>query len=195
MSPRSVTNFCAIPAALFLLLIGILHSIVNVSGLRRALARGEIAARFGEPVLLNAAFSGLLMSLLGLLVLLVLPGLRTGSRQAGRVVTAIGIFVSILGVAGFLRVPTKPSVLIFLFFGTLLARSNSDLAACFLKSVKGTLFQQGHLQVGRALMIDKSLDRSAGSLFLLFDMISRNRFEEYCLWRPTLHSPSFRAAS
>ncbi len=121
MSPRSVTNFCAIPAALFLLLIGILHSIVNVSGLRRALARGEIAARFGEPVLLNAAFSGLLMSLLGLLVLLVLPGLRTGSRQAGRVVTAIGIFVSILGVAGFLRVPTKPSVLIFLFFGTLLA--------------------------------------------------------------------------
>src|SRR5712691_6503040 len=105
MNRRAITNFCAIPAALFLLLIGTVHSIVNVSGFRRALARGEIAARLGEPVLIHAAFSGLLISLLGLLVLLVLPGLRAGSRQAGRVVTAIGIFVSILGVAGFLRVP------------------------------------------------------------------------------------------
>ena len=121
MNRRAITNFCAIPGALFLLLIGILHSIVNVSGLRRALARGEIAARLGEPVLFNAAFSGLLLSLLGILLFLVLPGLRAGSRQAGRVVTAIGIFVGVLGVAGFLRVPTRPSVLIFLFFGVLLA--------------------------------------------------------------------------
>ena len=121
MNRRAITNFCAIPAALFLLLIGILHCIVNVSGLRRALARGEIAARFGEPVLINAAFAGLFLSFLGLLVLLLLPGLRSGSRQAGRAVTAIGIFVGALGIAGYIWVPNRPTVLIFLFFGALLA--------------------------------------------------------------------------
>ena len=106
---------------MFLLLIGILHTIVNVSGLRRALARGEIAARFGEPVLINAAFSGLFLSFLGLLVLLLLPGLRSGSRQAGRVAAAIGIFMGLLGLVGYIRVPTKPLILISLFLGVLLA--------------------------------------------------------------------------
>ena len=121
MSRKAIANFCAIPAALFLVLIGILHSVVNVLGYRRALARGEIAARLGESVILNAVFAGLAMSMLGLLVFLVLPGVRAGSRQAGRVATAIGIFVAVLGAAGYLRVPTRPSVLIFLFFGALLA--------------------------------------------------------------------------
>ena len=121
MSRRAITNFCVIPAALFLVVIGILHTIVNVSGLRRAIARGEIAARLGDSVLVNAAFTGVAMSMLGVLVLLVLPGLRAGNRQAGRLATAIGILVSVLGVAGYLWVPTRPSVLIFLFFGALLA--------------------------------------------------------------------------
>src|SRR5438045_72811 len=121
MNRRAVTNFCAIPGALFLLLIGILHSVVNVSGLHRALALGEIAARLGEAVVINATFAGLFLSMLGLLVLLMLPGLRAGSRHAGRVVTAMGIFVSVLGIAGYIWVPTKPIVLIFLFFGALLA--------------------------------------------------------------------------
>jgi lysylphosphatidylglycerol synthetase-like protein (DUF2156 family) len=121
MSRRAITNFCVIPTALFLVIIGILHTIVNVSGLRRAIARGEISARLGDAVLVNAAFTGVAMSMLGVLVLLVLPGLRTGSRQAGRLATAIGILVSVLGVAGYLWVPTRPSVLIFLFFGALLA--------------------------------------------------------------------------
>ena len=121
MSRRAITNFCVIPAALFLVVIGILHTIVNVSGLRRAIVRGEIAARLGDSVIVNAAFTGLAMSMLGVLVLLVLPGLRAGNRQAGRLATAIGILVSILGIAGYLWVPTRPSVLIFLFFGVLLA--------------------------------------------------------------------------
>ena len=43
MNRRAITTFCAISTALFLLLIGILHSIVNVSGLRRAIERGEIS--------------------------------------------------------------------------------------------------------------------------------------------------------
>ena len=116
-----MTNICAIPAALFLLVIGIVHTIVNVWSLRRALGRGDIAARLADTVLFNAAFSGLFMSLLGLVVLLLLPGLRAGSRQAGHVATAIGIFIGLLGVVGYLRVPTKPLVLIFLVFGVMLA--------------------------------------------------------------------------
>jgi len=121
MNRRGITNFCAIPTGLFLLLIGVLHGIVNVAGVRRGIDRGEIAMRLGDSVLVNAAFSGAAMSLLGLLVLLVLPGLRSGSRQAARLATAIGIFVGVLGTAGYLWVPTRPLVLIFLFFGALLA--------------------------------------------------------------------------
>jgi hypothetical protein len=121
MSRRTITNFCAIPAALFLVFIGILHTIVNVSGIRRAIGRGEIAARLGDALIVNAAFTGVFMSMLGILVILVLPGLRAGNRQAARLATAIGILVSVLGVAGYLWIPTRPSVLIFLFFGALLA--------------------------------------------------------------------------
>ena len=121
MSRRAIINFCAIPTALFLLLIGILHSIVNVAGVQRAIERGDIAARLGVSVLLNAAFSGVAISLLGLIVLLVLPGLRAGRRGARHVATGIGIFVGVLGAAGYLWVPARPTVLIFLFFGALLA--------------------------------------------------------------------------
>jgi hypothetical protein len=121
MNRRVITYFCALPAALFLVAIGILHTIVNVSGLRRAIARGEIAARLGDAVIVNAAFTGVFMSMLGVLVLLVLPGLRAGNRQAARLAFAIGILVSLLGIAGYLWVPTRPSVLIFLVFGALLA--------------------------------------------------------------------------
>jgi hypothetical protein len=121
MNRKTITSFCVVPAALFLVFIGILHTIVNVSGLRRAIGRGEIAARLGDAVILHAAFTGVFMSMLGILVILVLPGLRAGNRQAARLATAIGILVSVLGVAGFLWIPTRPSVLIFLFFGALLA--------------------------------------------------------------------------
>ncbi len=121
MSRRAITNFCTIPSARFLLLIGVLHAIVNVSGVLRAIERGDIAARLGDAVLVNAAFSGAALSVLGLLVLLVLPGLRAGSRQSRRVAIAIGIFVAVPGAAGYLWVPTRPSVLIFLAFGALLS--------------------------------------------------------------------------
>ena len=121
MSRAAITNFCAVPSALFLFLIGILHTIVGLSGLRRAIERGEIPARLGDSHLVNWAFSGAAMSMLGVLVLLVLPGLRAGSRQAGRVVTAIGVFVGLFAVTGYLWVPGQPGVLIFLAFGALLA--------------------------------------------------------------------------
>lgn len=121
MSRRAIATFCAHPTALFLLLIGIVHGVVNVSGLRRAIDQGDIHPRLGDSVLVNAAFSGAALCTLGLIVLLVLPGLRAGSRHAGRVAAAIGIFVAVVGAAGYLWVPTRPQVLIFLCFGGLLA--------------------------------------------------------------------------
>ena len=121
MNRRAITTLCAITTALFLLVIGIIHGIANVYGLWRAIERGEIPVRFRISVLANAAFSGAGLSILGLIVLLVLPGLRSASRQARRVATAIGIFVSGVGLVSYVLVPTKPLVLIFLFFGALLA--------------------------------------------------------------------------
>ena len=121
MSRRSVANFCAIPTALFLLAIGILHGFVNVSGMQRAIARGDVPPRLGASFVANAAFSGVAIAMLGVLVFVVLPGLRIGSRQAARVALSIGVFIGGIGMAGFVWAPTKPIILIFLFFGTLLA--------------------------------------------------------------------------
>ena len=50
MSRKVITNISAIPTALFLVIIGILHTIVNVSGFRRAIALmcvGFFLAMFG----------------------------------------------------------------------------------------------------------------------------------------------------
>jgi hypothetical protein len=120
MSPRTIANFCLIPTAVFLILIGVVHDIVGIQGLHRAIERGAIAARLGDMQLMNWAFSGAAMSLLGIILLLVRPGLRKGGRQAANVAVSIGTYVAAIGVCGYLWVPTRPSVLIFLFFGALL---------------------------------------------------------------------------
>ena len=121
MTRRAVTSLLAVPAALFLLLIGVVHGVVNVNGLRRGLERGQISARFSDAVLVNAGFSGAALSLLGLIVLLGLPGLLTGSRDARHVATAIAACTASVGAGGYLWSPAQPQVLIFLFFGLLLA--------------------------------------------------------------------------
>ena len=121
MTRRAMATLGAGPTAVFLFVIGILHNVVGLSGLRRAIERGDIPARFGGSHLVNWAFSGAALSLLGILVLVVLPGLRKGSRQAWRVATAIGVFVGAFGGFGFLWVPARPGVLVFLVLGGLLA--------------------------------------------------------------------------
>jgi hypothetical protein len=121
MNRRAIANFCVVPTALFLLVIGILHSVVNVSGMTRAIERGDIPARLGRSFIANAAYSGVAMSILGLVLILILPGLRAGSREARRVAAAIGIFVGAVGGVGYLWSPSQPAVLVFLVFGALLA--------------------------------------------------------------------------
>jgi hypothetical protein len=121
MNRRSIFTISTVATALFLIVIGILHGIVNVSSMSRAVGRGEIPARLEISAIANAAFSGAAMCMLGLLIFLALPGLRAGSRQAHRLTVAIGLFLCIAGLASYLWMPTKPLVLIFLFFGALLA--------------------------------------------------------------------------
>jgi len=121
MSRRAIATSCTILTALFLVCIGILHSMVNVSGMQRAVVRGDIPPRLGAAIVANAAFSGAAMSMLGFLLVLVLPGLRAGSRQACRVAAAIGIFFVVAGVAGFIWSPKQPQVLVFALFGVLVA--------------------------------------------------------------------------
>ena len=121
MNRRAIFTICTVATALFLMVIGILHGIVNVSSMSRAVERGEIPARLEISAIANAAFSGAAMCMLGLLIFFALPGLRAGSRQAHRLAVAIGLFLSIAGLASYLWVPTKPLVLIFLLFGALLA--------------------------------------------------------------------------
>ena len=103
------------------MVIGILHNLVGLPSLRRAIERGEIASRLGDPHLVNWAFSGAMLSLLGVIVFMLLPALWRGSRLAWRVAAAIGVFVATIGALGYLWVPTQPSVLVFLAFGALLA--------------------------------------------------------------------------
>jgi hypothetical protein len=120
MSRPALTGLLAVPAALFLVVIGAVHGHVNVDGLRRGVERGQIATRHADAVLVNAAFSGAALSLFGLLVLLSLPGLLAGNRDVRRVAAAIGSCSAGVGVLGYAWSPRHPSVLVFLLFGLLL---------------------------------------------------------------------------
>jgi hypothetical protein len=121
MSGRAVAAAGAALGAVFLVVIGVLHNLVGLPSLRRAIERGEIASRLGDPHLVNWAFSGATLSLLGVIVFMLLPELWRGSRLAWRVSATIGVFVAAIGALGYLWVPTEPSVLVFFAFGVLLA--------------------------------------------------------------------------
>ncbi len=59
MNRRGIFTICTVATALFLIVIGILHGIVNVSSMSRAVGRGEIPARLeisafpGAGVMMN----------------------------------------------------------------------------------------------------------------------------------------------
>src|SRR5262245_1211835 len=121
MSRTVIARFCALPTALFLIAIGVVHDAVGLPGLFRAVERGRMAATLAETHAVNWAFSGAARSLLGVLVLVVAPDLRRGRVTARRVAMTIGGFVGAFGVAAWAWVPTQPAVLIFTFMGALLA--------------------------------------------------------------------------
>src|SRR2546428_10539084 len=84
MNRKTITTFCAIPSALFLVLIGIVHSMVNFSGLRRGLSRGGNRSRLGGPVLFYRVVSWLPSGFFGVVGFPFLPRLPAGGPQGRR---------------------------------------------------------------------------------------------------------------
>lgn len=102
-----------------LCVVGVLHDIVNIPYLSRALARGEIAERMGPQLVANVAFGGLALTLLGALLLLIAPDIAKGKHMAWRIGIMIGLFFVLSGVAAYLWLP-RGRVLIFSALGGLL---------------------------------------------------------------------------
>ena len=102
-----------------LTLLGILHNVVGLQALQRAVSRGELAQRLAAPHTVNWLFSGAALSLLGVLVMLAARELGGPGRLAHRVVLLTGIFLVALGLVGYALEP-RPAVLVFTALGLLL---------------------------------------------------------------------------
>jgi hypothetical protein len=113
----TLTRWSISIAAVLLFAIGILHAVVNVRWIRRLIAGGEIAERFGIQMLANAAFGGAMLSLLGAVLLLVAWG-RRGGRALWWIGVLVGLFLVAFGAAGYLLQPV-PSVFLFSGLGAL----------------------------------------------------------------------------
>ena len=85
------------------MLVGLAHNWFGLPSLQRAVARGDLASRIAEPQLINWAFSGGAMSVLGLVCLLHLGEIRRGSRVAWRVNLLIGGFLVLVGIGAYVR--------------------------------------------------------------------------------------------
>jgi hypothetical protein len=48
--------------------LGVIHDLVNIPALLRAVSRGSIATRLGRELIANVAFGGLALSFLGVLL-------------------------------------------------------------------------------------------------------------------------------
>jgi hypothetical protein len=116
---QRTARYMALVVGGLLFVVGILHDIVNIPSLTRALARGEIAERMGPQLVANVAFAGLALALLGVLLVLIASDLGQGKRASWRIGMVIGLFLILTGVAAYLWLPRK-LVLIFSALGTLL---------------------------------------------------------------------------
>jgi protein-S-isoprenylcysteine O-methyltransferase Ste14 len=114
-----IARYIALVAGALLCGIGILHDIVNIRSVTRAIARGEIVERMGAQLVANVALAGLALVLLGLFLLLVASDLEKGKRLAWRVAFVVGIFLICTGLAGYWW-QAIPRVLIFSAVGVVL---------------------------------------------------------------------------
>ncbi len=114
-----IARFIALVVGVLLCVVGVLHDIVNIPSFTRALARGEIAERFGPQLVVNVALAGLALALLGVLLVLIAPELRKGKHAAWRIGIVIGLFLVVGGVAAYLWLP-RVAVLIFSALGGVL---------------------------------------------------------------------------
>lgn len=114
-----IARYIALLVGGLLCVVGVLHDIVNIPALRRALARGEIAEKMGPQLIFNVALAGLALAVLGVLLVLIAADLGKGKHTPWRIGIAIGSFLVITGVAAYLWLP-RPPVLIFAAIGVLL---------------------------------------------------------------------------
>jgi lysylphosphatidylglycerol synthetase-like protein (DUF2156 family) len=95
-----------------LVAIGIIHAIVNLRSFARATARGEIPISLVPELAASVAMGGVFLSLLGVLLLVIGPGLARGSQTAWRIGVVIGLFFVAAGVAGYVW---RPVMAVFIF--------------------------------------------------------------------------------
>jgi hypothetical protein len=120
LNPTRIARYIALAVAVLLCGIGILHDVVNIRSVNRAVARGEIAERLGAQLIANVALAGVALVLLGFFLLLVAPDLAKGKRLAWRVAMVVGTFLVFSGIAGYWWQPI-PAVFIFSILGAVLA--------------------------------------------------------------------------
>src|SRR4030095_5385038 len=88
-----IARYIALVVGALLCVVGVLHDIVNIPSLTRALARGEIAERMGPQLVANVALAGLALALLGVLLVLIASDLGQGKRASWRIGVVIGLFL------------------------------------------------------------------------------------------------------
>jgi hypothetical protein len=116
---RRMVRYIAFGVGGLLCVVGVLHDIVNIPFLNRAIARGDIAPRLGHQLVANVALAGLALALFGVFLVLSATELSRGKRAAWRIVVVIGLFLLLSGVAAYLWLPVK-RVLIASVLGGLL---------------------------------------------------------------------------
>ena len=117
-------------AGVCVILIGMVHDVVGLGGLRRAVTRGLLAERIATQLMINWAFSGAALALLGLLVVLAAPEMDGAARLPRRVIGSTGAFLVALGVIAYAFQP-KPSVLVFTVLGLMLCAPLARRSATF----------------------------------------------------------------
>jgi len=106
---------CALAGA-GLVILGLLHCVLGVPSLQRAVERGLVAPVVAGPQMVNWIFSGGAMCLCGALLALWIPDLQRGRRSAWRSALVVGGFYVLVGLGAYLWVP-HASVLVFSVVG------------------------------------------------------------------------------
>ena len=116
---RRAAQYVACAVGALLCGIGILHDVVNLKSVNRAIARGEIAEKLGPQLIANVTMAGVALVLLGLFLFVVASDLQKGKRLAWRIGFAVGLFLVVAGVVGYWWQPI-PIVFIFSLLGAVL---------------------------------------------------------------------------
>jgi hypothetical protein len=108
-----------IAGGMLLFVIGIVHDVVGLAGLRRAVDRGQIAERLAAGQIVNWLVSGATISLLGVLAVMAAWQMDSAGRLARGIIALIGAFFVCVGFVAFAFQP-HPAVFVFTGLGLML---------------------------------------------------------------------------